>query len=196
MDPKEYEKNAIITESKDFNLVKTLLDDKMIRLLHAGLGMSSEIAELVRALKSTDLDLINISEEVADIAWYAAIATNALEFDHEKISSLEAEGVEWGKTFGTLEICAHTAFWAIGEFNNLLKKSLFHGKILDSERIRHNLMQLCACLSAISYFCKIDLSEARKRNIDKLKIRYGNKFTEESSSNRDLDSERKVLEEK
>jgi hypothetical protein len=40
----------------------------------------------------------------------------------------------------------------------------------------------------------IDLEEMLQRNIDKLKARYPEKFTQENALNRNLDVERQILE--
>ena len=97
MKPKEYEKNALVTESCDFSVIRTRIDDKMIRLLHAGLGLSSELSELVDAYAfqaNSQIDWVNISEEAADLAWYCAIAVNALGFDHNQISDFEYQATD------------------------------------------------------------------------------------------------------
>lgn len=40
-----------------------------------------------------------------------------------------------------------------------------------------------------------DFGSVMERNIEKLKARYPDKFTEDKATNRDLDTERKILEE-
>lgn len=53
------------------------------RLLHAGMGLSTEAGEFLDALKKPlfygkPLDLINLREELGDIMWYVAVACSAL----------------------------------------------------------------------------------------------------------------------
>lgn len=125
METKDYVKNAIKTESRDFDAIGQRLQTvENQRLLHAGIGLATEAGEFLDALKKhvfygKDLDKVNLREEMGDIFWYCAIIADQLE---------------------------------------------------------------------------VDFSEVMDRNITKLKARYGDKFTEEKASNRDLDTERNILE--
>lgn len=59
------------------------IPEEKIRLLHAGLGMLTEAEEFLTPvinsiLKSTDLDNVNLAEEIGDMQWYQAIACDVL----------------------------------------------------------------------------------------------------------------------
>lgn len=124
MNPNEYVKNAIKTESTDFTAMNERLnDDGLKRLLHAGIGLSTESGEFLDALKKhifygKELDKVNLVEEVGDLFWYIAIVADELGFKIEDV--------------------------------------------MDN-------------------------------NISKLKARYGEKFSEEKAENRDLETERNIL---
>lgn len=94
-----------------------------LRLLHAAIGMAGEAGEFLHAMlkqiETGELDIVNVSEELADSDWYKAIA-------HDEIGIPE-------------------------EFS-------------------------------------------RERVINKLRIRFPDKFSLENAENRDLAAERKVLE--
>ena len=52
-------------------------------MLHAFIGLETEVGEILDALKKhlfygKALDLINLSEEIGDLFWYEAIATDSL----------------------------------------------------------------------------------------------------------------------
>ena len=198
MNPKEYEKNVLITESCDFAAIKGRMDDRMIRLLHAGLGMSSEEAELSEAINPKhEIDWVNIMEESADLAWYVAVAVNALGFDHEEISSYESSTMTSGlfkHSLSSLLSAMNAAQWSIGNYNDLLKKHLFYGRELNMEKMKETLQQLCLSIAGLCVVSGSTIEEARNTNIKKLKARYGEKFTEAAALNRDLDAERKILE--
>ena len=125
MQTKEYIKNAIKTESRDFSAIgERLQRQENQRLLHGGIGLATEAGEFLDALKKhmfygKELDRVNLREEMGDIFWYCAIIADELD---------------------------------------------------------------------------VDFSEVMERNITKLKARYGDKFSEEKASHRDLDTERKILE--
>ena len=125
MDTQEYVKNAIKTESQDFEAIGARMSEvQNQRLLHAGIGLATEAGEFLDALKKhifygKELDTVNLGEEMGDIFWYCAIVSDQL---------------------------------------------------------------------------GIDFSEVMEKNISKLKARYGDKFTEDGAIKRDLDTERKILE--
>lgn len=198
MNPKEYEKNVLITESCDFSAIKGRMDDRMIRLLHAGLGMSSELTELTDAAnRESGIDWVNVVEESADLAWYVAVAVNALEFDHEEISSYESSdtvGSLFKHSFTSLTGAISSTTWAIGNYNDLLKKHLFYGRELNMEKMKQTLQQLCVSIAGLCVVSGSTIEEARNTNIKKLRARYGEKFTEAAALNRDLTTERKILE--
>jgi NTP pyrophosphatase (non-canonical NTP hydrolase) len=125
MNSKEYIKDAIKTESREFQAMDQRLGDHGIkRLLHAGIGLSTESGEFLDALKKhifygKELDRVNLAEEIGDLFWYLAIASDELNIDFESVMN---------------------------------------------------------------------------KNIEKLKARYGDKFSEEKAEKRDLETERIILE--
>lgn len=91
MDSKEYIRDAVKTESSDFSAMdKRLSDDGTKRLLHSGIGLSTEAGEFLDALKKhifygKKLDRVNLAEEVGDLFWYTAIIADELGFDFESV---------------------------------------------------------------------------------------------------------------
>lgn len=72
----QYESNTYSEEAPNIN-------DKTIRLLHAGLGIATESSEYLDALDSHiftghDLDEVNLLEECGDNFWYNSIVFNTL----------------------------------------------------------------------------------------------------------------------
>lgn len=91
MENKEYIKKALVTESRDWEPVKErLTDTNTIRLLHAGVGLSTEVGEVLDALKKhifygKPLDKVNLKEEMGDLFWYMAVMADALEVDFKEV---------------------------------------------------------------------------------------------------------------
>lgn len=89
---KEYIQSALVTESTNFEAIKTrLADENLIRILHAAIGIATESGEFLDALKKhifygKPLDLVNLAEEVGDMFWYLAVAASAL--GHEDFNSI------------------------------------------------------------------------------------------------------------
>jgi len=81
-----------------------------------------------------------------------------------------------------------------GEFQDQLKRHLFYGKPLDCVNLAE---EAADCLWYIALACNalgISMEEIAKRNIEKLRTRYPDKFTEYDAEHRDLAAERKILE--
>jgi NTP pyrophosphatase (non-canonical NTP hydrolase) len=82
----------------------------------------------------------------------------------------------------------------VGELADVYKKHLAYKKPKDMVNVKEELGDL---MWYIAGFCKINninIHEVLQTNIDKLKARYPDKFTEEAAIIRDLDNERKILE--
>lgn len=86
MDANKYQADALRTENTP-NFVQLGKgpdhDATIARLIHATLGMASEVGELADALKKhiiygQALDEINVLEEIGDLNWYTALGLAAV----------------------------------------------------------------------------------------------------------------------
>lgn len=89
MNPATYIENAIVTESRDFDAIRSRLTDRNIRLLHCAIGMATEAGELLDAIKKVlfygkELDTVNFSEEMFDSTWYLALGIHELKTSFEQ----------------------------------------------------------------------------------------------------------------
>lgn len=81
-----------------------------------------------------------------------------------------------------------------GEFQDMLKKHIYYGRELDRVNLKEEIGDvLWYCAIALNAL-DADFSSVMQTNIDKLKARFPEKFTEEKANNRDLNTERKILE--
>jgi NTP pyrophosphatase (non-canonical NTP hydrolase) len=84
-------------ESQDFEaLTERLTDIRTIRLLHAAMGLCTEAAEFLDAMKKhifygKPIDRANLIEELGDGDWYKGLAINALETTFEEILRVNME---------------------------------------------------------------------------------------------------------
>jgi len=171
----EYIKEAVKTESTLNPLTKEVNERGLSsRTLHGVLGIQTELMELEVAFRN--MDAVNAVEEIGDVLWYLAILADEYdirEFDKEI----------------TVDDTA-----ALNDILDMVKRTLFYGKELDKELmikfIKSNLnlfAEMCGDLD-------VPVELAMKTNINKLAIRYPDKFKEEDAENRDLEAERKLLE--
>lgn len=193
MNFREYVENAIRTESK-FNVmtagtVSPFLND---RLLHAAIWMQTEIWEIFEALfikwKNWNVDLVNVREELWDVLWYFAILCDNLnyfdfEFGNEIIIKLEN---------------VNDYIFEINDLTiNILdsvKKSLFYKKELNIELLKERLSKLFNLTESVITFLWGNIEKTAITNIEKLRARYPEKFSTEKAVNRDLETERNILE--
>ena len=81
-----------------------------------------------------------------------------------------------------------------GELLDAVKKHLYYGKSLDLVNLKEEAGDLCWFLAILLNRLEISFEEVMEKNIEKLKARYGEKFSEEKAINRNLTNEREVLE--
>lgn len=83
-----------------------------------------------------------------------------------------------------------------GELIDALKKTIFYGKELDIVNVKEEAGDLLWYLAILFDAIGTDFETEMERVINKLKARFPDKFTEDKAFNRDLKTEREILEEK
>lgn len=81
-----------------------------------------------------------------------------------------------------------------GEFMDGLKKHLFYGKPLDEVNLIEELGDLFWYMAIAANELGVPFERIQEINIAKLKARYPDKFCSDKAQNRDLNTERAVLE--
>lgn len=200
MNPNDYVKNVLVTEAKDkAPLVERFSQFRSVRLLHGAIGLASELAEIREMGQQKEIDKVNLKEEMGDLCWYMGIMVSELGLDPESVFRTTAimaptEHPDYQKDYLNQHIDGMTI--DIGEMIDLLKKNLVYGKELNIASMQEKLFSLsCEIESALNIYGMFS-SEARERNIEKLRARYGEKFTEAAALERNLVAEREILEKK
>ncbi len=91
----------------------------------------------------------------------------------------------------------HAAFGLVteaGELLDALKKASFYGRELDVTNIKEEAGDILWYLAILFDAVGTDFETEQARVIAKLKARFPEKFTEQNAFERDLDTEREVLE--
>ena len=81
-----------------------------------------------------------------------------------------------------------------GEFLDMLKKHIFYGKPMDFVNAKEEVGDQMWYAGLAIDVLQTTFNEVLTVNIDKLKARYPEKFTEEAAINRNLNIERSILE--
>ena len=80
------------------------------------------------------------------------------------------------------------------EFTDMLKKHIFYGKPLDEVNLKEELFDMTWYMAIALDVLGYSFEDGFQTNIDKLKARYPEKFTEDRAENRNLEKEREILE--
>ena len=72
----------------------------------------------------------------------------------------------------------------VGEFNDMIKKWVFHEKPLDEEHAKKEMGDVLWYVAMMCYSIGWDLDEIMQMNVDKLKARYPKGFDVELANNR------------
>lgn len=95
MTPKKFMEVSLTRDlpNKDYFPIAVRLkcqQDGLMRLLHAGIGMSGETGEILDTLKKSmmygkDINVENLKEECGDVLWYMAIMLDQLGSSFEEV---------------------------------------------------------------------------------------------------------------
>lgn len=166
-------------------------------LCHMVLGINTEIDEL-----QNRKDDVNAREECADVIWYVANYCRMRNIDFvtlcERVVDYRLKPTVFGKPFSEniLKLFNFSA-----ELQDMIKKNIAYGKeiynVYELNWIEH-IVHYCFILITESYHnygnVKPNILTTLNNNIEKLKVRFPDKFTTENALERDLESERKELE--
>lgn len=201
MNPKEYVKNVLVTEARDFApLQERFSQVRNIRLLHGALGLASELAEIRQMADQDVIDAVNLKEEIGDVFWYMGIMVDELKADPDDVFNqstiILAKRDDPEERREMLNFLVNGMTIAIGEGIDLLKKSLMYGKELNINGLIQKLKNVNDYSEASLRLYGLTSESSRERNIEKLRARYGEKFTEAAALERNLAVEREILEKK
>jgi len=165
------------------------------RLLHAALGMVTELAELMgsNAFTSASHGMSadeNQIEEVGDVFWYLAIAYDELGDLENELSFIDDFNAYWSQPRG---MGLHDAIIAASEFVDVLKRMIFYGKAGEQQRACVHLRMVLLRLMDHCQSLGIDPRHAMAANIRKLTARFPTKFDADHAVQRDLNAERSAL---
>jgi len=181
MNWKEYLELSEKTLSTQFNC-----EEKEQRVLHATIGILTEVEELLDNHIGDSQDITNMLEEAGDITWYLAILGREYQLDYPQIIVKEKNGDPMKLV---LKIIKNTC-----KLLDMMKKKIYYNKPVDEYTFKTITNLVMLDLSDYMNTYDIDIQKSFDVNIAKLKARYGEKFSSEKAINRDLETERNILE--
>lgn len=155
-------------------------------LNHGALGLSTEVGELCHTINCAwmrlPFDASNIPEEIGDCCWYVALLANAVNVEMEDLildagDTSEASDVIASAVMGrnpvALVLCLVDH---IGEVNTIVKAGYIYGKPFDRELFLKHLALTFTILNLLASIHSLDFEVVLKKNIEKLKTRYPEKY--------------------
>jgi hypothetical protein len=176
------------TLSRQFNCSET---EQLF--LHAIIGSLTEIEELLENYQNGQLVVEtdkqgSVAEESADMFWYLSILFRELHLDSEDEFIIENK----------FKGCPYEILMEYLKINlrmlDMLKKKIYYNKQIDMVLFTKNTFELFHLLKQYCLEYKTNFETILEKNILKLKARYGEKFSSEKAINRDLETEKKILE--
>ena len=166
--------------NRTFNKLRTKVDDTV----HMVLGIVGEVGEYNDAI--LNIDIKNQREELGDILWYIANSCEIWGLNYNKLLSCSIDThLEYDKDLDMYNLVDFT------------KRSFAYGKKLDKRLLEDYLINTIRFVYNETYWRKgnegFGMLNLMQINIDKLRIRFKDKFTTNEVLNRDLESEHKVL---
>ncbi len=177
----EYLELSEKTLSTQFNC-----DEKEQRVLHAIIGILTEVEELLDNHTGDTQDFTNILEEAGDITWYLAIIGREYQLDYPQLL-VRTKNEDPMKL--VLKIIKNTC-----KLLDMMKKKIYYNKPIDENLFKTITHVVMLDLSDYMNVYDINIQNSFDINIAKLKARYGEKFSSERAINRDLETERNILE--
>lgn len=166
-----------------------LNDEKEHRLLHGAIGIVTEIGELFEATNTREIDIVNVGEEIADVYWYLAIFQREYGFTLDCMSTAHL-----GTGYASMDSLMCASFVHSANLLDKFKKKAYYNRDMDSGDVYKLCEQLNYCMRNILDWIGIPLETVLQNNIDKLRVRFPDKFDNTFANVRNLDAERRELE--
>jgi NTP pyrophosphatase (non-canonical NTP hydrolase) len=167
------------------------LNTRELNLTHMITGIVTETYELLDAP-----DRVNVSEEIADKFWYIA---NLIRLEHldvyVDINNIQKESQYLVRSLGIVytQNSINKHIHTLDEkLLDGLKKFIAYGKPFE-ESLDQLIQDYILTLVVMVELWQLDLVQILTNNINKLYVRFGDKFDADKAINRDTDAERDVL---
>lgn len=162
------------------------LENHKLDLCHMVLGIMSEEEELIQAIVNNDI--VGVGEEIIDAIWYLANYCTFRDYSLQELyndrSNHELEYWENSADINTVHL---------SKLQDYVKKFIAYNKPINNDKEKNSIKVILWSIDELLNMHEIDLETALQNNIDKLRVRFPDKFSETNALNRDLESERREL---
>ena len=164
---------------------RTMNTDTIFDVNHAfcswSMGLVGEVGELLSALDDDDGDP---EKEMGDVLWYAAAFCTQMQRPFCDV--VESELIDSNRDRNrALRASRNPLAFAVSMLDHW-KKIFCHGHTLDVDAEMVNLQIICRmCVAQCRDGKFFDVAQIMQANVDKLRKRYPDGFTQEASANRE-----------
>lgn len=185
MDSRTYIQKMRRTESADWDAVRFRAGNICTtRLLHAALGITSELTEFRQAWaedeEHQDYLAAETIGELGDLWWFTALGFHALGKVSFSIMSCRILPIE--EALWNIECASEVITSAV-------KAQLFYGRAFRFGVIEERLIEIAEALTCIGKHFQLTNEQVWDANIAKLTKRFPEKFDEGSANDRNVDAE-------
>jgi len=174
MEIKDYLINSEKTLSPNFHYDKEFSSEPEIKISCEEFSHAAKIMDIVKKRKFYGKD-VTAPYEITNKDYFNSLEFKKDEGGEKILHAILGIGTE------------------AGELVDALLKYKYEGQELDVVNVKEELGDLCWYIAILLREFDLDLHEIMQNNIDKLRARYGEKFSEERANTRDLDTERQIL---
>jgi NTP pyrophosphatase (non-canonical NTP hydrolase) len=165
------------------------------RFIHALLGIVSEYFELKDWVYEKK-GKANLIEELGDLIWYISLGVDSMNLPFESLNPfiLTPTLIDTLKEHEDNFAIKAAIKNEIGKMSDMIKAMIFYNRPYS---VQDKLKMLACALNAVlilSIKHDIAIEQICKKNFEKLKTRYPNKYSDIDANNRDIEAEQKVLE--
>lgn len=182
----------IVESARTLNSGIHYLKDSEIDSLHGAIGVATELEEFAAAK-----DIVNMSEELADMMWYVSILARRYELKLDYPSSLTPSYSMDVALDVKVTSFVYNMTLLSSKLLDIYKKHMFYGREIIDSLVIQNVLDMHSHIYAMcTYGLKLDFEAVLENNINKLKVRFPQCFDANLALNRNLEAERKELENK
>ena len=202
MNYQQYIEDCLRTESPyTFTTTNELVSP---RLLHGVIGLVTETGELLDAIKkslfySKPLDKTNLIEELGDLLWYISLILKDCDITYDSVMKVKYctrrnEMVNHNIDYYLTRIIKLDL--TVKDLLDLITPESFYfgNKNELVSDIEIELRYILCAIYDLAIALDTTIEQVMTININKLKLRYPDKFNSDQAINRDVDSERELLE--
>lgn len=155
-------------------------------LIHASLGISTEIAELVEDRNNTS----NVIQEIGDVCWYLSLFCSGLGLEMGELAPLIREDVNMGGLSVYDFMCSRSGYLCDQVKRHVYYSTNSNTVEIDVDSCKLAIADILSCLDLLSHG---NMDMCMNKNILKLLRRYPDRFSATRAVSRDVNAEGAVF---